>query len=125
MQPQRIKSGRVFGIVFTPARVRNFAESLRGIVRLATVTTAHDKASRMLRVGGAQIGGLEDRPQCPFGCDRMLPHEVPMCADHAAEVLRPRAVRGRAEQKIAVLGGARLFGAWREGVGGANPTFLW
>src|SRR5215470_17561368 len=101
MQPQRIKSGRVFGIVFTPARVRNFAKSLRGIVRLATVTTAHDKASRMLRVGG-----LEDRPQCPFGCDRMLPHEVPMCADHAAEVLRPRAVRGRAEQKIADLAGA-------------------
>src|SRR5215471_2282932 len=44
----------------------------------------------------------------------MLPHEVPMGADHTAEVLRPRAIGGRAEHEVANPLRAQLLRDWGE-----------
>src|SRR5438445_357132 len=81
---------------------------------------ATDEAGRLLRVRGTQIGGLEDRPQRPLGRDGVLPYEVPMRADHAAEVLRPRALRARAEHQVADPLAAQLLRDRREPREGVN-----
>src|SRR6266545_6166971 len=119
VEPQRVEADRVFRVVLAPARVGNLPESLRRVGQLSGVPATHDEASRLLWVRGAQIGGLENRPQRPLRRNGVLPYEVSVRADHAAEVLRPRAIRGRAEHQMAdPLGAHLLWDRWeaREGV---------
>src|SRR5262245_32168820 len=97
VEPQGVEADGVFRVVLTLARIGNLPKGLRCIVQLVYIPTAHDEAGRPIWVRGTQGGSLEDGPQRPFACDGMLAYEIPMGADHAAEVLRPRAIRGCAE----------------------------
>src|SRR5262245_4447191 len=106
VEAQGVEADGVFRVVLTPASIGNLPKGLRCIVQLVYIPTAHDEAGRPLRIRGTQGSGFEDGPQHPFACNGMLAHEIPMCADHAAEVLGPRAIRGCAEHQMADLPGA-------------------
>src|SRR3984893_4478617 len=63
VEPQGIKADGVLGVVLTPFVVRVFAQRAQGIV-VARSETAIDKPSRgERRIGGAEVGSLENRAQ--------------------------------------------------------------
>src|SRR4029077_17126231 len=100
VQAQRIKPQRVLVIVFAPFVVRNLRECLEGIVVARREAAIDDALRRPGRLVGAQIGGLEDRPQYPLGCDRMVADELPVARQHAAEILRPRPIHRAVDDDV-------------------------
>src|SRR4029077_17046546 len=83
VQADCVKTDRVFGIVFTPFVERQFLNYLYGVV-VAVGEAALDELPCCLGgVGGAQIGGLQNRPQDPLRCCWIAPHVILVADQHA------------------------------------------
>src|SRR5438132_784216 len=67
MQAQRVESEGILVIVFPPFIVRHLAQGLQGIIIAGREAAIHEPLRDAGRVGGAQSGSLQYRPQCPFG----------------------------------------------------------
>jgi hypothetical protein len=114
VQPKRVEPQGVLGVVFAPAVVGDLVQRLQRVVE-APGEPGVDQLSRgLLRLGGAEVRGLENGPQVTLGGDRMTSDEVPSAVRRAAEVVRPGLVRGRAEDHSTHLAGAQLLRLGRE-----------
>ena len=68
-----------------------------------------------LRLGGTDVGGLEDGTEKALGGDRMIADELPVAEHHAAEILRPWLVRAYVEDHAADLASAQFLRFGRGG----------
>ena len=109
VQAQRVEPHRVLGVVLAPAVVGHLAERLERVVVSLREPAIDQPLRGPLRLGGAEVGGLEDGAQDALGRDRMVADEVAVADQHAAEVLRPRLVGGAVEDHVADLAGAQLL----------------
>lgn len=75
MEAEGIEAYAVLGIILALSAVRNVPHSLEGVFVALREASVHEKSRDPLRLEGAEIGGLQDRPQGALGGDRMLPHE--------------------------------------------------
>src|SRR5262249_42590007 len=66
----------------------------------------HIQPTDALWVGHAELVGLEDCANGTSGGNRMLAHELAVCAEHAAEVLRPWSVGSHIPDGVPDLQGA-------------------
>jgi len=81
-------------------RVANLVHGLQRIV--VAVAFVGDQPGCTLGFGGAEVCGLDDRPQRPFGGHRMLGDEVLVRRHNAAEVLRPGTVEPPCAASISI-----------------------
>src|SRR5215472_11213338 len=111
---QSVEPERVLGVVFAPLVVWIVAQRLQRVV-VALCETAVDELPRgSRRIAGAQIGGLQDRPQHTLARYRVLAHEIAITGQQAAEILRPRPIQCGADQHVADLACTQFLRLWRE-----------
>ena len=67
-----------------------------------------------LRLDAAKVGGFDDGAQDALGCDRISADIVPACREHAAEILRPRAVYGAIDDHASDAAGTKFLGLGRK-----------
>src|SRR5262249_51250140 len=114
-QPQRIKSDGILGVVVPPFVVLDFANSLEGVVVLARDASVDELPRDSRRVANAEVGGVENRPERSLGRDRVPPGVFTVGRNHAAKVLRPRAVDRRIQNHVTSIAGAYFLRLGREG----------
>ena len=102
-----------------PRPVRLRAESGERLPLFGETVELHRRPGPV-RLEGADIGGLQDRPQSPLGRDRMLANELPMTRGHAAKVLRPWPVDRAVGNYVPDLQGAELLRVGRKCKVGVN-----
>src|SRR5215472_86356 len=83
--PQRVEPQRVLGVVFAPFVVGVVVQRLQRVVVTLGETAIDEPPRGARRIAGAQIGGLQDRPQHPFARDRVHVHELAIAGQQAAE----------------------------------------
>ena len=94
----------------TRASWRTAAPSASGARSRSAREPAIDQPLRgLLRLGGADVGSLENGTQNALGGDRMIADEVPVARQQTAEILRPWLVRGRVEDHATDLAGAQFL----------------
>src|SRR4029077_10913356 len=69
---------------------------------------------RAYGVRGAEIRGLENRAHHAFCRGGITPDEVAVADEHAAEVLRPRAIHGALQHDASDLLGVQFLEVWRK-----------
>src|SRR5215468_3736635 len=100
-----MKAERVLGIGITPSAIGQLFEDFKGHVVARLVTFCSKKTRSFLRFDRADICCLEDCAKCPSRRDRIPLDELTARIEHAAEVLRPRAVvRGAQDDTADLLG---------------------
>ena len=114
MKAQGIKPDRVLGVVVPPFVVRQFAQGLQRVIVLPGEAPIDNVLRNPRRLGGAEVGGLEDGAHHPPGRDRVLLDVFPVAAEHAAEILRPRAIHRRVQNHVPGMTGAQFLGLGRE-----------
>src|SRR5215831_5418463 len=87
-----MEAQRVLGVVAAPARVPDALHHLEPDRIARLVASVDEKARHALRLGRADVGGLEDRAEDSLGGDRVAPDELAVADDPATEVLRPGAI---------------------------------
>jgi hypothetical protein len=70
LDAQGIKAHGILGIVLAPLGLGNFLHGLEGIVIARYEALVHERLGGPLRLEGAHVGGLQDRPQRPFRRER-------------------------------------------------------
>src|SRR5580704_265922 len=108
-QPQRIESDSVIGIVVPPSCVRDFLERLQRIVIASCISRIDNPLRDPLRLVHAKIGGFKDRAHDALGCDWIPAYIVAVSRYHAAEILRPWAVRGAVEDHVADVARSQIL----------------
>ena len=100
-----VLTGRVPSNGFTPdnAGLSPFMQRLARVVQALGVAVVHHVLRSAAWIGGAEVGGLQKRPQSPLGRDGVLLDELLIGRDHAAEILRPRLVGGAVDHHLADL----------------------
>ena len=76
VQAQRVEAQRVLRVVLAPAVVGQLRQRLERVVVPLREPAIDQTLRGALRLGGAEVGGLEDRAQHALGRDRMLADEV-------------------------------------------------
>src|SRR5215813_14268384 len=66
------------------------------------------------RVGGAKIRRLQDRAHHPLGGNGMIYNIIRATGQHAAEILRPRAIDRAVDDDMTDALGAQLLWVWRD-----------
>src|SRR5208282_2301953 len=119
---QSVEPHRVLGVVLAPFIVGDVADRLQRIV-VAGGKAPFDEALRgRRRLAGAEVGGLQNSAQHPFGRDRVIADEFPVAREHAAEILRPRPVHCAVDDNVAEMPGAKFLGYGREAETGVDFT---
>src|SRR2546425_1365104 len=121
VQAERVETDGVLGVVLPPFAVRDLLQGLQGVV--VVVAPVGDPPGGALGLEGAEVGGLQDGPYRPLGGDGLLADELAMPRDHAAEVLRPRAIHAAVDHDVADLLRAERLRIGREPQEGVNLTF--
>src|SRR6266850_1831282 len=86
-EAEGIEADGVLRIVDAPLVVRNILHGLERIVVARREAAVDEGPSGPLRLEGADVGRLQDRPQRPLGRDRMFADELPVTRGEAAKVL--------------------------------------
>src|SRR5215472_15658536 len=118
---QNIEPDRVFGVVFTPF-VAVLTQRLEDIVVARSETTIGELLRCACWFSRAEIRCRKDGTHDAFGRDRVRGNEFPIAQEHAAEILRPRPVRGSIEDYVTDMSGAQILGFGREGQERVNLT---
>src|SRR6266849_4890130 len=107
-QPQRVEPDRVFGIVIAPFVIGHVIQRLQCVVVASREPAVDHPSCGACRIACAQVGRLEDRPQDALSGDGVGPDEVAIGGEHAAKILRPRAVDGTVDDHAPDAAGAQL-----------------
>src|SRR5207245_1798812 len=108
-QPERVEPDRVFGIVVTPFVVGDFLEHLERMIIPRGKAPIHNLLRDSFWLCDANVSSFDDRAQEALGRDRILSYKIPVAYQHAAEVLRPRAVYGAIDDDVTDLAGAKFL----------------
>ena len=93
VQAQRVEAHRVLGVELAPSVVGQLGQRLERVV-VALGEPAIDQPLRgPLRLGGAEVGSLEDGAQVALGGDRVVADEVPVAATPCSRNTATRACR--------------------------------
>src|SRR5271169_5206676 len=109
MKPQRIEAQRVLWIVLPPFVIGYVTQRLQRIVVASSETAIDEAPGCAHRVTGAEIDALQNSAHDAFAGNRILSYELPVAGQHAAEILRPRAVDGAVDDDMADLAGAKFL----------------
>src|SRR5262249_61894486 len=121
MRPQGVNRDRVLGIVFPPFVVWDVAQRLKTVVVARGITALDDLTRDASRITGAEIRGLQVGAQHTLGGNRISPHEFAVAGQHAAEILRPRAIKSGIEDRTADMSGAQFLRLRREAPENNHP----
>src|SRR5581483_371681 len=89
VEAEGVEAHRVLRLVLAPAVIGDALHRLERKPVFFREPSLHDEPGRTLRIGGAEVGGLEQRSQGPLGRHGVLADEVAVRGDGAAEVLGP------------------------------------
>src|SRR3954452_7693342 len=109
LEPQRVETERVLRVELAPSVVGDLGQRLERVIVSLREPAIDQLLCDPFRLGGAEVGGLEDGPQVALGGDRMRANELAVAERCAAEILRPRMIRGGPQDDAADLAGAQLI----------------
>jgi hypothetical protein len=113
-QAQRVEADRILGIVFPPAHVRNFLDRLQRIIVAGREPGIDDLPCNARRLACAEIGGFDNGAQHALGRNRVFSDVPAIGRQHAAEILRPRAVKDAVDNHASDIAAAQLLRLGRE-----------
>src|SRR6185312_1558410 len=122
MQTQRVETNRILRICFAPTVVRQTLHHFRAYLVAWFVELVRQEACDFEWLAVAQVCCLENRAQGALGCHWVALHELPIGAQHAAEVLRPRSIGSRVHDDLPDLPGPHFYGLLSESDDSIRPA---
>src|SRR5262249_31319758 len=96
-------------IVVPPFVVGDVLQRLKCVVVSIGEAAIDHPSCGTLGIADAEVGRLEDGAHYPFGRHRMLADKIPVACQHAAKILRPRAVHVAVHDDVTNSSAAQLL----------------
>src|SRR2546427_5149937 len=103
VETEGVEADRILRVVLSPLGVRELLNELDGVVEARGVAAIHHEPRDAVRLEGADVGTLENRPHRSLRCDRILTDELSIPRDDTAKVLRPGSVHRAVDDDITNL----------------------
>src|SRR2546426_6211733 len=109
VEAEGVEADRILRVVLSPLGVRELLDELNGVVEARGVAAIHHEPRDAVRLKGADVGTLENRPHRSLRCDRILTDELSVPCDDTAKVLRPGSVHRAVDDDITNLPHSQLL----------------
>src|SRR5262249_27893626 len=102
-EAEGVEAQGVLGVELAPSTVRERPDRLKGGIIILREVSIHNEPGDPLRFEGAHVRRFQDRSKGALSGPRVFPNKFSIPRQHAAEILRPGAIRRAVNQDVADL----------------------